>query len=1132
MTRQRALLFVVTSLALVMTTSCFADRSVPENARIECGAGKPQCPATFVCPAAPPGTATFCLSTKEHVCGNGVLDPGEECDDGNLIDDDACRATCVKAKCGDGVVQAGEECDDGNDIDTDACVHCKKNVCGDGFVFAGVEACDDGNTKSGDGCRGDCQKVETCGDRILDDGEACDDGNTNPNDGCDSCHATTWTAAVVAGDVAADATTVELFAPADVEVDRDGDIFFFTDEDCRIRRIDGASGIVSVAAGTGVCATAGADLTTTTPTSVALPFIFAATFSLDEAGVLRFLTPASVDSFGLPLGGTVWRLARDGSIAKVLDIPSTLITEGNPSEGATVDGSGRVVFVASNSTVFRAELDGSFTHLAGNEALGQGYSGDNGPAVSAQLFRPSSLAYDSEGNLFILDTFNSVVRKVDATGTITTVAGVPTGGSSDDGVPAITADLAAPDDIAIDAQGRLLIAEGNGPRIRRVESDGTIDTAFQAATQTFTGTPLSVATNGVESVVGDASGRVLVADASGSVTNKAGNGAQPFRTVEPATATYFGSPTGFAFQADGTVLVSIISPDNGFIRKLANGVFSPVVDPSITFDQFVDVVVAANGDAFFTGNAGLYRLPQGGTTPSLVSSCCTAPFTLDAQGAALMSSHDQLELVRVALDGTVTVVAGNETEASGADGSPATSSGVVVLGEPAVLADGTILFFDNLTRTIRVVNVDGTIGTFAGGGASTADGVPARSLALGFVSGMAVDHEGRVVISDQHGLYRIDAGFASLLSSATATVVHAFGPATSSGLSGLVRVDATDHVWVLDGAQLVRIDDQGDIDPQAGPFDPPTTGLIADGARLLLPTAMAAVGATTWVAGGTSGIVERIDVQSGFIDVVVGLPQSALDRNNGVVARHAVAKGNLTGVAFDASTELVYLADEASGVFAVDVSSADESAWSIVALPWGASFAQPCALAVDGAALLVGDCGDHVVDSVALDSGAITPLFGVAGLCASFEDVLCEPRALARGKDGALFIADSVNQRVVRVETTGTSSIVIGTGQPASAGDGSPARAFPVHAPRGLAVDNLGDLIVTSSESLDLIVADANGAVDGNAQVVSLFGTDGSQFPASITRCLRGVVVASDGHLEAVDECEGNLLSFTRAQLP
>ena len=96
----------------------------------------------------------------------------EECDDGNLVDTDACLNTCKAAKCGDMVVNAGvEDCDDANMVDTDACLNsCVAAKCGDKVVQAGVEACDDGvNNNAYNGCAVGCAKLgPTCGDKMVD----------------------------------------------------------------------------------------------------------------------------------------------------------------------------------------------------------------------------------------------------------------------------------------------------------------------------------------------------------------------------------------------------------------------------------------------------------------------------------------------------------------------------------------------------------------------------------------------------------------------------------------------------------------------------------------------------------------------------------------------------------------------------------------------------------------------------------------------------------------------------------------------------------------------------------------------------------------------------------------------------
>ena len=116
---------------------------------------------------------------RDALCGNGLLEPGEDCDDGNLDDGDVCTSVCTSPRCGDGFVSAGELCDDGN-----GCSSTCDSVCGDGLV-SGFEACDDGNLEEGDACTPTCA-LPSCGDGFLAPGEDCDDGNLADGDSCTS----------------------------------------------------------------------------------------------------------------------------------------------------------------------------------------------------------------------------------------------------------------------------------------------------------------------------------------------------------------------------------------------------------------------------------------------------------------------------------------------------------------------------------------------------------------------------------------------------------------------------------------------------------------------------------------------------------------------------------------------------------------------------------------------------------------------------------------------------------------------------------------------------------------------------------------------------------------------------------
>ncbi|MFT3692693.1 MAG: DUF4215 domain-containing protein [Kofleriaceae bacterium] len=153
------------------------------------------CPVGLKCVMAPSGQV--CVPPT---CGNGIVDPGEACDDGNNVSGDECPLNCTHS-CGDGVVDPGEDCDDGNNISGDGCPFDCSRHCGDGVLDPGEEC--DGSP----GCSATCQVADHCGNRIVDADEECDDGNHSEQDGCSSTcelELPTWhTREVVSGRVMA-----------------------------------------------------------------------------------------------------------------------------------------------------------------------------------------------------------------------------------------------------------------------------------------------------------------------------------------------------------------------------------------------------------------------------------------------------------------------------------------------------------------------------------------------------------------------------------------------------------------------------------------------------------------------------------------------------------------------------------------------------------------------------------------------------------------------------------------------------------------------------------------------------------------------------------------------------------------
>lgn len=273
----------------------------------------------------------------------------------------------------------------------------------------------------------------------------------------------------------------------------------------------------------------------------------------------------------------------------------------NRPYGIAVDSAGTLYFSDfNNQRVRKITTDGKISTVAGTGVAG--YSGDSGPAVSAQLNYPRDVAVDSAGAVYIADANNHRVRKVTVDGTISTVVGTGAAGLSGDGGPATAARLNLPMGVAVDSTGVLYVSEYHNNRVRKITADGRISTfvGTGAVGSGGDGGPaVSAQLNRPHAVAVDGSGALYIADhgnhrvrkvtADGKISTVAGTGAAGFSGDDgPATSARLNGPVGVV--VDGTGVLCIADYGNHRVRK-------------VTAEGKIGTV-AGTGTAGFSGDGG------------------------------------------------------------------------------------------------------------------------------------------------------------------------------------------------------------------------------------------------------------------------------------------------------------------------------------------------------------------------------------------------------------------------------------------------------------------------------------------------------------------------------------------------
>ncbi len=265
------------------------------------------------------------------------------------------------------------------------------------------------------------------------------------------------------------ASAASLADPASVFPGTDGRLYIADTSNRRIRVVD-AAGVIRTVAGNGDSGYSG-DGGPATDAMLADP----AGVFVDVQGRIFISDTNNHRIRRVDADGTIYTVAGNGNAGYSGDAGPTTEARLNFPTGLFVNGAGSIFFAdRENHRVRRVDPSGTITTVAGNGGFGS--SGDGGPATMASLALPSDVVVDDTGNLFIADRFNFRIRKVDSAGGIATVAGNGAFGFSGDGGSATLASLKFPSAVALDGANNLYIADRDNNRLRKVDGAGVITT--------------------------------------------------------------------------------------------------------------------------------------------------------------------------------------------------------------------------------------------------------------------------------------------------------------------------------------------------------------------------------------------------------------------------------------------------------------------------------------------------------------------------------------------------------------------------------------------------------------------------------------------------------------------------------
>jgi sugar lactone lactonase YvrE len=325
-------------------------------------------------------------------------------------------------------------------------------------------------------------------------------------------------------------------------------------------------------------------------------------------------------------GGTITTIAGNGTCNYSGDGGAATSAELDTPAGIAFDSSGNMYIADYYNCVIRKVSGGTITTFAGNYSLPAGFSGDGGPATSAQLYYPNDVAVDAAGNLYVDDDYNWRIRRVNASGIISTFAGNGSGGYQGDGGLAVETSVYYPQSVAVDSAGDVLIADYDNDRIRLVDGAGYIHTVAGNGTNGFFGIDILATTAEISQPQGigtDPSGNIYVSDTGNDLIRQVG-----------ALAELNSSPSSVSFD---TQQVGTTSPAATLTLNSAGPLTISSITPSANFTEEDDCPSSlSNGatctvDVFFSPtSAGIIK----GTLTIADNAFFNSPLVVNLQGTA------------------------------------------------------------------------------------------------------------------------------------------------------------------------------------------------------------------------------------------------------------------------------------------------------------------------------------------------------------------------------------------------------------------------------------------------------------------------------------------------------------------